>query len=127
MRLLPIAAACAVFVLAGTAHAQTIKVIKPIDTCALKTGDQQIVCLKTKLDAADQALGATITAIKSHFPPGASYAPRFDLAHDAWVKEVALTCSTASMAHNEDSGVDLRCRIDMTTAREQLLKKLYAF
>jgi uncharacterized protein YecT (DUF1311 family) len=128
MRFLPIAAACAVLSVAGVAHAETIKVMKPLDTCALKTGDQQVACLTAKLDAANQSLGAAMTAIKSHFPAGASYATRFDLAHDTWVKEVVLTCSAAAMAHNEEGGgaFDLRCRIDMTTAREQFLKKLYA-
>jgi len=128
MRLLPIAAACAVFAMAGVVHAETIKVLKPIDACALKTGDQQVACLTARLDAANQSLNTTTAAIKSHFPAGAPYATRFDLAHDGWVKEVVLTCTSAAMAHNEDGGgaVDLRCRIDMTTAREQLLKRLYA-
>lgn len=128
MRLLSIAAACAVLSMAGIAHAQPLKGLKPIDTCALKIGDQQVACLTARLDTANQSLGATMTAIKSHFPAGAVYATRFDLAHDAWVKEVALTCTATAMAHGEEGGGagDLRCRIDMTAAREQLLKKLYA-
>ena len=128
MRLLPIAAACAVIVAAAAAHAEPIKVMRPVDSCALKTGDQQVACLAARLDAAKQSLDTTAAAIRGHFPAGAAYLTSFDLSHDTWVKEVVLTCRAAAMAHGEDPGgaVDLRCRIDMTTAREQLLKKLYA-
>jgi uncharacterized protein YecT (DUF1311 family) len=128
MRLLPIAAACAVIVMAGVAHAEPIRVVKPIDACALKTGDEQIACLTARLDTANQSLDATVATIRSHFPAGASYVGLFDVSDDAWVKEVAQTCHAAAMAHGDDGNGPfyLRCRIDMTTAREQLLKRLYA-
>ncbi len=128
MRVISIAAAGSVLFLAGTVHADALKPIKPIDSCALKTGDQQIACLTTRLNAANQSLDTTIAAIRSHFPAGASYAASFDLSHDAWVKEAIQTCRAAAMARSEDTGgaFDLRCRIGMTTAREQLLKTLYA-
>jgi len=128
MRLLPFAAACAVLFMTGSIRAEPLKVLKPIDACALKTGEQQTICLTARLDTANQSLDATVAAIKSHFPAGATYVSLFDLSHDAWVKEIAQTCRAAAMAHGGNGGdaVDLRCRIDMTAAREQILKKLYA-
>lgn len=127
MRVISIAAAC-ILALAGSAHAEPLKVLRPIDACAIKTGDQQIACLTARLDAANQSLDATITTIKSHFPAGAPYVASFDQSYDAWVKETILTCRAAAMFRGEtpEGAVDLRCRIDITTAREQLLKKLYA-
>jgi len=128
MRLLPIAIACAVFSVAGFAHAGPIKVLKSIDSCAIQTGAQQAACLTARLDAAQQSLVSTITAIKSHFPAGAPYGATFDFSYDTWVKDVSVTCHAYAMSQGADANgaSDLRCRIDMTTAREQLLKKLYA-
>jgi uncharacterized protein YecT (DUF1311 family) len=128
MRLLPIAAACTVIAMATIARGEPVRVAKPIDVCTLKIDAQQVTCLSAKLDAATQSLDTTITTIRSHFPAGAAYLLSFDQAHDAWVKETIQTCRAAAMARGEDAdgAFDLRCRIDITVAREQLLKKLYA-
>lgn len=129
MRVISIVAACVVLSAAGAAGAEPLKVLKPIDSCALKTGEQQSACLTARLDTATQSLGATITAIRSHFPANASYGALFDLAHDAWTKETLQTCHAAATARGEaaDGIFELRCRIDMTAAREQQLKKLFAY
>lgn len=108
-----------------------IKAIKlPVQCSAFSNSQQAAACYGTRLDAATTSLEATIAEIKTKgkFDPNANASKSFDQAHDFWLKEMNLTCN--GVAQFYESGTlavaePLRCKVEMTEGRTQLLRSLY--
>ena len=94
-----------------------------------QNGPAMAQCLEPKLEAATQSLTATVIAIKTKGKFDAATAMAYDSAHDVWVKDMSSTCHAAEVVYNQGDiqySVGIRCKLEMTQAREQLLKSLYA-
>lgn len=108
-----------------------IKAIKLPTQCAGFSNSQQAAaCYGARLDAATASLEATIAEIrlKGKFDPDAAASKTFDSAHDFWLKEMNLTCKAVESFYEGGTlavAEPLRCKVEMTEGRTQLLRSLY--
>lgn len=108
-----------------------VKAIKLPTQCSGFTNSQQAAsCYSTQLEAATKSLEATIMEIKTKgkFDPDSSLNKTFDSAHDFWLKEMNLTCNAVEKFYGEGTlaqSEPIRCQVEMTKGREQLLRSLY--
>ncbi len=107
------------------------KPIKLPTQCAnLKNSQEAAVCHGVQLDVATKSLEALIAEIKlkGKFAPDAPLTKTFDAAHDFWVKEMNLTCNAVGQVYEGGTlamAEPVRCKVEMTQGREQLLRSLY--
>jgi uncharacterized protein YecT (DUF1311 family) len=102
----------------------------PIPCTNFKNSQQAAVCYSTRLDVVTKALEATMAEIKlkGKFDPDAGATKTFDSAHDFWLKEMNATCHGVAQFYEGGllaTAEPLRCKVEMTEAREQLLRSLY--
>jgi uncharacterized protein YecT (DUF1311 family) len=102
----------------------------PAPCSSFSNSQQAAACYNTRLGAATASLEAAITDIKTKgkFDPNAPSTKTFDLAYDFWLKEMNVTCQGVAQFH--DGGTlamaePIRCKVEMTEAREVLLRSLY--
>lgn len=108
-----------------------VKVIKlPASCSGFSNSQQAAACYATRLDKATTSLESTISEIKlkGKFDPDGTAAKTFDSAHDFWLKEMNLTCNAVEKFYSEGTlavAEPLRCKVETTEGREQLLRSLY--
>jgi uncharacterized protein YecT (DUF1311 family) len=108
-----------------------VKAIKlPTQCSGFGNSQQAAACYTAQLETARTSLQAIITDIKAKgkFAPDASITKTFDSAHDFWVKEMNLTCKGVEQFYEGGTlaqAEPIRCELEMTRAREQLLRSLY--